>query len=98
LTKSTSRRTSSKWSSFSRMPSFGQAFAGVPPSPLNTSTTKSRDTDTKILTTLPSPRTGGLNDDLILQMVGAKPARKQNTQLIELEGLGYVSNKESMIN
>jgi hypothetical protein len=76
------------------MPSYGQAFAGAAPPPVDISRTKSKETASKIMITVPSPTIGALNDDLILQMVGAEPLRKQNKQIIELAALGYLSSKE----
>lgn len=83
----------SKWSLFARMPSFGQAFAGVsPPPPVRT---VRRDVVSKIMITVPSPTIGGLDDELILQMVGAAPSnwkgRKGTKQVFELQDLACAS-------
>ena len=73
LSSPTTQPKRSKLALFANMPSFGQAFAGVAPTPVDTS----RKTASKILITVPSPTIGGLNDELILQMVGAEPLKKK---------------------
>jgi len=88
-TLTSSKQPRSKWSVFSGMPSFGHAFAGVPPAPVNTAKTR-RDAESKIFITVPSPTVGGLNDELILQMVGAGPVRKvsrSGQSAIELDAM-----------
>jgi hypothetical protein len=66
----------SKISLFASMPSFGQAFAGVPQLPVDTRARN--DVARKIMITLPSPTVGGLDDELILKMVGAEPVGRTN--------------------
>jgi hypothetical protein len=80
----------SKFSLFAHMPSFGEAFAGVPPSPIDT--TKGRKVvASKIMITLPSPTVGSLDDELILTMVGAETVgkkEKEKEREIELGEMG----------
>lgn len=79
----------SKLHLFKTMPSFGHAFAGIPPPSVSTARTDrkhTRNQASKIMITLPSPTLGGLDDELILQMVGAEKVRKYKpVERIELE-------------